>query len=213
MFTTLTEHEVTRIIQGPAGKLEVAVSAAETNAPAWGIVCHPHPLFGGTMHNKVVTTLVKTFQSQGVNTIRFQFRGVGVSQGEFDHGRGELEDLYAVIAWMQQEYGQHPLWLGGFSFGAYIASVAASEIPVKKLITVAPPVQNFPMNTIPPILCDWLLLQGDKDEVVSAEDVYAWAESRLPPPTIIKFPEATHFFHGQLANLRNEIVAWLTVKS
>ncbi|HEU5282062.1 MAG TPA: alpha/beta fold hydrolase [Gammaproteobacteria bacterium] len=209
MIATLTEHEIMKLIQGPAGKLELAVSAAEPNAKAWGVVCHPHPLFGGTMHNKVVTTLVKTFQSQGVNTIRFQFRGVGQSQGEFDHGRGELDDLYAVLNWLQHEYGQHPLWLAGFSFGAYIAAQAAAEWPTKKLVTVAPPVENFAMHLIPPILCDWLLLQGEKDEVVSPEAVFAFAESRQPAPVVVRFPDATHFFHGQLNALRAAIVQWL----
>lgn len=209
MLTTLTEHETKVVIQGPAGHLELAVSSAEPQPRAWGVVCHPHPLFGGTMHNKVVTTLVKTFQGLGVNTVRFQFRGVGESQGEFDHGRGELEDLNAVIRWMQQSYGVHPLWLAGFSFGAYIAAQGALQWPTQKLILVAPPVQNFPMNTLPPILCDTLVLQGEKDEVVSAEDVFAWAESRQPTPAIVHFPEATHFFHGQLNLLRTEITTWL----
>lgn len=209
MIMTLTEHEIIQLIQGPAGKLEVAVSSVEPGAKAWGVVCHPHPLFGGTMYNKVVTTLVKAFQSQGVNTIRFQFRGVGQSQGEFDHGRGELEDLLAVLSWMQSSYGRHPLWLGGFSFGAYIAAQAAVEWPTQKLVTVAPPVENFPMHLIPPILCDWLLLQGEKDEVVSPEAVFAFAESRQPAPTVARFPEATHFFHGQLNGLRDAVVRWL----
>lgn len=210
MITRLAENEMTHLINGPAGKLELAVTVTDLNAPAWGVVCHPHPLFGGTMHNKVVTTLVKTFQSQGVNTIRFQFRGIGQSQGEFDHGRGELEDLYAVLQWMQKEYGAHPLWLGGFSFGAYIAAQASTAWPTAKLITVAPPVENFPMHLIPPILCDWLLLQGEQDEVVSAEAVYAFAESRQPEPTLIRFPETGHFFHGQLNALRAAVVQWLS---
>lgn len=210
MITRVHEKEKTHLINGPVGKLELAVTVVDSKAPAWGVVCHPHPLFGGTMNNKVVTTLVKTFQSQGVNTIRFQFRGVGESQGEFDHGRGELQDLYAVLNWMQKEYGVHPLWLGGFSFGAYIAAQAATEWPTQKLVTIAPPVENFPMNLIPPILCDWLLLQGEKDEVVSAEAVFAFAESRQPLPAIVRFPEAGHFFHGELNALRSAIVQWLS---
>jgi alpha/beta superfamily hydrolase len=210
MLTRVHEKEATTLISGPAGKLEAAVTVIDPKAPAWGVVCHPHPLFGGTMHNKVVTTLVKTFQSQGVNTIRFQFRGVGQSQGEFNHGRGELEDLYAVLTWMQKEYGKHPLWLGGFSFGAYIATQAATEWSTEKLVTIAPPVENFPMSLIPPILCDWLLIQGEQDEVVSSEAVFAFAESRQPAPTVIRFPETGHFFHGQLNALRAAVVQWLS---
>ncbi|RDI46940.1 alpha/beta hydrolase [Aquicella lusitana] len=198
-----TKTDTTLLIPGPIGQLEM-ITAEPLAEPqdAWGIVCHPHPLFGGTMNNKVVTTLSKTFQYLGLATVRFNFRGVGKSEGEFDKGIGELEDLLAVIDWIQQEHPVRDIWLAGFSFGAYVAAKAATQVPAKKLITVAPPVQHFPMQTLPPILCPWVLAQGELDEVVPPEEVLAWAEAREPKPIILRFPEAGHFFHGQLGELR-----------
>jgi uncharacterized protein len=203
MITTLTKHENTQLIHGPVGKLELAVSGpAEEGHRAWGIVCHPHPLFGGTMDNKVVTTLAKIFQDMNLNTVRFNFRGVGRSEGQFADGNGELADLLAVVDWVQRERGDQEIWLAGFSFGAYIAAKAAAEILIKKLVTVAPPVQHFPMQSLPPITCPWVLVQGEQDDVVPSKDVLAWAETRNPKPIILTFPEAGHFFHGQLGELR-----------
>lgn len=206
MITTTLTTEKTELINGPAGQLEVAVgepTAEEKNA--WGIVCHPHPLYGGTMHNKVVTTLAKTFQGMGLNTVRFNFRGVMRSEGKYDNGYGELEDLLAVIDWVQREHPKRELWLAGFSFGAFIAAKAATQIPVNRLVTVAPPVQHFPMEKLPPITCPWVLVQGELDDVVPPKEVLEWAEKRNPQPVIIRFPEAGHFFHGQLGELRARI--------
>lgn len=203
MISTLIKTENTDLIKGPAGKLEVILESAKSEERnAIGIICHPHPLFGGTMHNKVVTTLAKTFQHLGLTTVRFNFRGVGRSEGEFAQGHGELDDLLAVIDWMQQQHPKRDIWLAGFSFGAYVAAKAAVQVVPKKLVTIAPPVQNFPMNMLPPILCPWILVQGGQDDVVPAAEVLAWAEERVPKPIIIEFPEAGHFFHGQLGELR-----------
>jgi alpha/beta superfamily hydrolase len=211
MQTKLAPNETANIIQGPAGKLEMAIGTPlGTEREAIGIVCHPHPLHGGTMYNKVVTTLAKAFQGLGLMTVRFNFRGVGQSQGEFDHGRGEVDDLLAVVKWLQAEMGHKEIWLAGFSFGAFIAASGAVQLPVKKLVTVAPPVMHFPMRDLPPILCDWVVVQGEKDDVVFPEEVFVWVESRQPPPTILRFPEAGHFFHGQLGELRLRVEAALT---
>ncbi len=203
MLTKLAPNETANTVTGPAGKLEIAIgtpTGPERNAI--GIICHPHPLHGGTMYNKVVTTLAKAYQGMGLTTVRFNFRGVGQSQGEFDHGRGEVEDLMAVVQWLQREMGTQELWLAGFSFGAFIAASGAVRLPVKKLVTVAPPVEHFPMRDLPPILCDWVLVQGEKDDVVPPDAVFAWAESRQPQPKVLRFAEADHFFHGQLGELR-----------
>jgi len=205
MITTRTK-EITQLINGPAGKLEVIVSEPQgEERNAFGVICHPHPLYGGTMHNKVVTTLAKTFQGMGVATVRFNFRGVMESEGLFDNGNGELQDLLAVIEWIQQERPKKACWLGGFSFGSYIAAKAATEIAVSKLVTIAPPVQHFPMQDLPPITCPWVLVQGERDDVVPADAVLKWAEARRPQPIIIRFPEAGHYFHGQLGELRMKI--------
>lgn len=206
MISTKIKEETEVFINGPAGQLELlAGEPVGEERRAWGIICHPHPLFGGTMHNKVVTTLVRTFQNLGLNTLRFNFRGVGRSEGEYDNGDGELQDLLAVIDWVQRERGNFNIWLAGFSFGAYIALKAATQIPVKKLVTVAPPVQNFPVQNLPPITCPWVLVQGEQDEVVAASEVFAWAESQDPKPIIIRMPEASHFFHGQLSEMRTRL--------
>lgn len=207
MITTkLAKDTTAHTINGPAGKLEVLLSAPHApERDAFGIVCHPHPLHGGTMHNKVVTTLAKAFQNLGLSTVRFNFRGVGASTGEFDAGNGELEDLLAVINWLRQKNSSRAIWLAGFSFGAYIAAQAATQMHFDRLVLVAPPVVNFPMMTLPPIKSPWILVQGEKDEVVRAEDVFAWAKSREPEPTILRFPEAGHFFHGQLTELRTRV--------
>lgn len=205
MITTRT-REITQLIDGPVGKLEVAVgepTGEERNA--FGVICHPHPLYGGTMHNKIVTTLSKTFQGMGVTTVRFNFRGVMESEGMFDNGNGELQDLLAVIDWIQRERTKKELWLGGFSFGSYIAAKAATQTPTSKLVTVAPPVQHFPMQDLPPITCPWVLVQGERDDVVPPKEVLEWAEARRPQPVIIRFPEAGHYFHGQLGELRTQI--------
>jgi alpha/beta superfamily hydrolase len=156
-----------------------------------------------------VTTLAKTFQGMGATTVRFNFRGVMRSEGQFDQGKGELDDLLAVIDWVQRERMKKEIWLAGFSFGSFIAAKAATQIPVNKLVTVAPPVQDFPMQNLPPITCPWVLVQGELDDIVPAKEVFAWAEARNPQPIILRFPQAGHFFHGQLAELRARIEAVL----
>lgn len=206
MLTKLAPNETAAEAIGPAGKLEVAVGTPiGLDRNALGIVCHPHPLHGGTMYNKVVTTLARTMQGFGLTTVRFNFRGVGKSQGEYDHGRGEVEDLMAVVKWVQTQTTHQEIWLAGFSFGAFIAASGATRLSVKKLITIAPPVMHFPMRDLPPILCDWIIAQGEKDDVVPPEEVFIFAESRQPPPVLIKLPEADHFFHGQLGVLKEKL--------
>ena len=201
------------LIQGPSGQLEVVQEKPiGKDRSAFAIVCHPHPLYGGTMDNKVVTTLVKSFQYLGLHTARFNFRGVGRSEGQFDHGQGELEDLLAVINWMQAQHPSREIWLAGFSFGAYVAAKAATQLPISVLVTVAPAVHHFPMELLPPIKCKWVLVQGEQDDVVPPAQVFAWAESRNPPPIILRFPEAGHFFHGQLGELRTRLEEALTVE-
>jgi uncharacterized protein len=205
-MTTLAPSETTELIAGKVGKLETIVTTPTTDERnAWGIVCHPHPLYGGNMHNKVVTTLVRAFQGLGVTTVRFNFRGVGQSDGEFDNGCGEQEDLLAVMAWAQQQFNKKEIWLAGFSFGAYIAASVASQVPVNQLVLVAPPVQHFAMQTLTPLINAWILAQGEADDVVPAADVFAWAESRNPKPTILRFPNVGHFFHGELSTLRSRV--------
>lgn len=210
MLTLLTKEETAVTIPGPAGELEAVIaSPLGKDRKILGFICHPHPLYGGTMTNKVVTTLVKTFQHQGVTTVRFNFRGVGKSEGVFDQGLGEFKDLLAVIEWVKKEYPYQAIWLGGFSFGAFIATKAATMLPVQTLVTVAPAVERFPMSDLSPRVEKWVLVQGEQDDIVSAPAVFEWAESRDNPPIIVRFPNAGHFFHGELGVLRSNIEAAL----
>ena len=206
MITTQYTTEQSTMIQGPAGQLELIVKESDNpESKVWAIICHPHPMFGGTMHNKIVTTIAKTFQGMGANTVRFNFRGVMRSEGAFDQGKGELDDLLAVIDWVRDLSPHQEIWLGGFSFGGFIAATAATKVDAKRLVTVAPPVKNFPMDDLPPILCRWVLAQGELDDVVPPQAVLDWAESRVPKPVILRFPEAGHYFHGLLGELRTRL--------
>jgi alpha/beta superfamily hydrolase len=205
------------LIDGPAGTLQIAIEdPSATGAPAaraFAVVCHPHPLHGGTMDNKVVTTLARSFTELGVPTLRFNFRGVGSSTGSFDDGHGETDDALAVVAFGRQRWPDAQLWLGGFSFGGHVALRATRQpgaAGVARLVTVAPAFTRYyatPADVpLPP--CPWLLLQGDADEVISAPDVIAWARAMQPPPDLVVLPGVGHFFHGNLNPLRDAVAAW-----
>jgi len=200
------QTETTFLLQGPAGNLEVlATPIAEntTQKSAIAIICHPHPLHGGTMTNKVVTTLARAFRDIGLRTVRFNFRGVGKSEGSYAEGIGETDDLLAVVKWVKEVFPDTDIWLAGFSFGSCVAIRAATMIPVAQLVCIAPPVSRFDLAGLPPVTCPWLIIQGDQDEVVVPEEVFAWAENLNPPPTLIRMQGAGHFFHGRLLELRD----------
>jgi hypothetical protein len=189
-------------IAGPAGLIEVAI---DTPAAPLGVavLCHPHPQHGGTMDNKVVQTLARAFVQQGWCAVRFNFRGVGASQGEWDQGRGEIDDAMAVVQAFRVA-GQ-PLALGGFSFGGAIASQAALRAgAVQRIVLIAPAVTNFPTA---PVSQDSLVVHGEEDDVVPLPAVLDWARPQSLPVTVI--PGAGHFFHGQLTLLKNLIVGAL----
>jgi uncharacterized protein len=190
-------------IPGPVGSIEAVLSPPTQNeVDAVAIVCHPHPLYGGTMNNKVVTTLVKTFNALGLYALRFNFRGIGKSEGSYAEGIGEQEDALAVIHWAEQEFPGKKIWLAGFSFGAYVATQIAERYPVALLVTIAPPVHHFDLKNIQAIKIPWIIVQGDQDEVVPPEEVYAWIKQLSPPPKLIRIQDAGHFFHGRLIDLR-----------
>lgn len=200
-----TDQLAKLLLPGPAGQLEVMTTSPEIprTPPAIAVICHPHPLFGGTMHNKVIYTLARCFNSMGLATVRFNFRGVGLSQGEYDQGNGESDDLLTILNWLKESCPESDVWLAGFSFGAYIAARIAKSWPAKQLICVAPPIENFPFKELPPFPCPWILVQGDHDEVVSPAAVFAWVNSLEHPPEVIKIQGASHFFHGKLIELRD----------
>lgn len=200
-------------IPGPVGRIEAIWSPSYANAALAAVICHPHPLHGGTMGNKVVSTLARTWRDAGVATLRFNFRGVGASEGRHADGVGEVDDLLAVLAWLQREQGVATVALAGFSFGAWVAAAGASRLPaalqLDRLVLVAPPVQypGFAGLQPPP---GSLVLQGDADEVVDPAAVAAWVASRAAPPELRIFAGAGHFFHGRLGELKAELAARLT---
>jgi alpha/beta superfamily hydrolase len=197
----------TVLIPGPAGLLEAAVDLPEPAEARRGVavIAHPHPPDGGTMHNKVVTMAARALAECGVAAVRFNFRGVGASEGAFDDGRGEVLDLLAVARWAQAARPDDALWLCGFSFGAWVSLQAARQLPVQQMISIAPPVgfRDFTGVLAPP--CPWLVIQGEQDEIVDAATVIAWAEKQVPAPTIVRMPDTGHFFHRRLLDLRGAI--------
>ncbi|MEF9978237.1 MAG: alpha/beta fold hydrolase [Thermomonas sp.] len=206
-------------IAGPAGRIEAALDLPEADAmpqPLLAIVCHPLPTEGGSMHNKVVTMTARALRESGIATLRFNFRGVGHSEGAFDDGQGELDDLRAVAAWARDAHPDKALWLAGFSFGAWVSLRAAVELGAAALISIAPPVGrswSFDDIAIPAI--PWLLIQGEADEIVDARAVFDWVATLPRSPRVVKMPDTSHFFHRKLIDLRgavkNGIRDWLPV--
>ena len=191
-------------LRGPAGALECAADVPEPNRerPITIVICHPHPQHGGTMHNKVVTIIERSMRELGLHTVRFNFRGVGASEGTFDDGYGETDDLFAVIEWVRRTRPDDELWLGGFSFGAYVSVRAAANLSLGQLISIAPPVDRYDFDKLPRPGCPWLVVQGDEDDVVSAEAVASWVDQVDPKPDLVVMPQAGHFFHRRLMDLR-----------
>jgi alpha/beta superfamily hydrolase len=167
-------------IPSPSGVLHGVVHMPKGAPRAIAVVAHPLPIMGGTMDNKIVN-----------------FRGVGDSSGVYDEGNGEVEDVLAVVQYAMQEFGPLPLILSGFSFGGYVQARAAEQLHPQKLVLVAPAVGRFAMPQVP---ADTLLIHGEMDEVVALGDVMTWARSQHFP--IVVVPEATHFFHGHLHQIK-----------
>lgn len=194
------------LLEGPAGPLEAAFEVpADFDGQRVALVCHPHPLFGGTMDNKVVVIAARALQERGYATLRFNFRGVGRSAGAWDLGRGEAEDAVAAAQALQTRWPTAELLVAGFSFGAYVATQLATRLRVRQLVTIAPPVQRFDFSTLAVPQCPWLVVQGDQDELVDHEAVLAWTKTLQPAPTVVVLPGAEHFFHGRLNDLRAAI--------
>jgi len=191
-------------VHGPAGAIECAVDAPVEQAPRGvAVLCHPHPVHGGTMDNKVVQTLARAFVQLGYRTVRFNFRGVGKSEGAWDEGRGEVDDALAVIGATRDAH--LPLVLGGFSFGAAMASQAAERLPegqrAERLVLVGPASVNFRVAPVPE---DTLVIHGEADEVVPLQATLDWARPQTLPVVVV--PGVGHFFHGQLALLKNLVL-------
>jgi alpha/beta superfamily hydrolase len=197
-------------IAGPAGALEALLEApAGAATTGCAVVCHPHPLHGGALENKVTHMIARSFVALGFSALRFNFRGVGESEGSFDEGNGELADVLAAVTWMREAEPNLPLWLAGFSFGAAMAIKAAVECGPAGLITVAPAVSRFAGNLASQPNCPWLILQGDQDELVDIEETIAWVNKLDPGPELEIFPDTEHFFHGKLILLRDAVESFV----
>ncbi len=205
-------------IAGSAGQIEVLTSYPKTVTNRITIICHPHPLYEGSLHNKVVTMMAKTFDVLGVATARFNFRGVGQSEGTSTatpssdpntrnyECEAELDDLRAVLNWVKSVWSDAHIWLAGFSFGSYVAARIAEEWPTEQLISVAPPVERMPFAALTRISCPWLVIQGEADEIVSPEAVFKWAENPPSALQLIRMSDVGHFFHGKLTDLREVLL-------
>jgi alpha/beta superfamily hydrolase len=208
-------------VAGAAGRIEVAGSVpAEARAVA--VIAHPHPLFGGTMDNKVVTTIARAFTEAGAATYRFNFRGVGGTEGAHDEGRGETDDMLRVIEHARGAHAAAPLWLAGFSFGGAVAVRAAASADFAQLVLVAPGFRRISAEGMgaPPdpddpnigapgrhAASNTLVIHGDLDETVPLSDSIAWATPREVPVAVV--PGGEHFFHRKLHVLREIVSRWM----
>lgn len=195
-------------LRGVVGVIEAVIDLPEAAdaRPGTAIICHPHPLHGGTLHNKVVTIIERSLRELGLRTVRFNFRGVGASEGTHDEtALGETLDLEAIAHWVARERPRDALWLAGFSFGASVAARASLNLPCEQLITVAPPVDKYAFIDMAPPTCPWLVIQGDDDDVVEPATVTGYIEGLENPPTLVRMPDAGHFFHRKLMDLRGAI--------
>ena len=203
---TFPDQDCKCLLTGPSGNLETAISKAVTASNKVCIICHPNPLQEGTMDNKVVYIISKALQTVGFDTVRFNFRGIGQSEGVYGDLVGEMEDLKAVIAWLRSTRPNAEIHLAGFSFGSYIsAEVAAHDDSICSLISVAPPVDRYPFDCLPKMHCPWLVIQGSEDEVVPTAEVTDWARDLVPNIQYRLLEDTGHFFHGRLVDLRKII--------
>lgn len=201
-----------RFVQGAAGAIECAIHIDPEHAPrAIAVVAHPHPLFGGTMDNKVTTTLARAAFDCGAATYRFNFRGIGKSEGVHDDGRGETDDLLAVVTHARLTYPELPLWLAGFSFGGAVTLAASEKIVASEMVLIAPAFermshwQNVASGGKPP--ANTLLIHGEKDDTVPLADSINWARPRDLAVTLV--PEADHFFHLRLHIIKRLVMQHL----
>ena len=193
-------------IEGPSGSIEAIVEdPGVATGNHYAVVCHPHPVYGGTMDNKVVTTVARALHECSIPTVRFNFRGVGQSSGVFDNGIGETADAAAVVSYAAARWAGRALVVAGFSFGGYVALRLAQQTATDRLIAIAPAVQYFEPGTGAPN-CPWTIIQGDADDVVDPNAVIGWASTLSRAPRVVVLAGVGHFFHGRLRELREAVV-------
>lgn len=200
-------RETPVFIEGPCGPLQ-ALSLDVPEARGIALICHPNPVQGGTMLNKVVSTLQRTARDAGLATLRFNYRGVGSSAGSHDMASGEVDDAEAVAHWLRAHYPQLPLTLLGFSFGGFVAAslggrLESQGIEPSQLIMVAPAVQRLTAENPPAQRCPLVVIQPEDDEVIDPQAVYAWSAGLGRAHELLKVAECGHFFHGRLTDLKD----------
>lgn len=210
-FTTLLdkpgEHQIT--LEGIAGCLEAVLTVPEqifNNYVAF--LGHPHSLQGGSMNNKVVTTLARVFKELNIPSLRFNFRGVGQSAGSYDQGIGESADMLNLVHQWQVQQAEIRCIFAGFSFGSYVAYRAAAQTQSALLISIAPPVHHYDYNEFAPPK-PWFIVQGNKDEVVPFDQVAQFTKESVPQIPLIEFADTGHFFHGKLIELKTRLMLYI----
>jgi len=191
------------VIDGPAGDIETDINDPGDARRGIALIAHPNPVQGGTKDNKVVTTLAKSFYALGYLAARPNFRGVGKSDGAFDHGRGETEDLVAVAEHLRRRYGNLPVALAGFSFGAFVQTRVARRVHPERMVLVGPAVNRFQAQSVPQ---NTLVIHGEHDDVVPLAAVLDWARPQHLPVVVV--PGGEHFFHGRLGVLAEIVVRY-----
>lgn len=188
-------------IDGPSGKIETVINDPGPTRRGLALIAHPHPLHGGTLDNKVTQTIADTLFDLGYVAVRPNFRGVGQSEGEYDHGKGEVADMLAVHDFVLERYPDLPITLAGFSFGAYVQSVVSESVKPAHLLLVGPAVNMFHMGEAPP---HTIVLHGENDQLVPIADVREWAQKSGFTLGVVR--DADHFFHKKLTELKDHIL-------
>jgi alpha/beta superfamily hydrolase len=204
----------TLLLGGPAGQIETLVAMPAEPPAAIAVVCHPHPLHGGALSNKVTYMVASCALKAGMVAARFNFRGVGRSEGAHDQGRGETEDTLAVVQWLRGQAPGLPLLLGGFSFGAFVSLKAAARAEPRWQVSIAPPFKYFANEPLPPRpRASWLVVHAHDDEVVPYADTREVLLRYDPPPELVSLDGAGHFFHGKLGELEQAVGGFLRKNS
>jgi len=210
----LLTRESPVLIDGPVGQLE-ALYQEVADAHGLVLICHPNPVQGGTMLNKVVSTLQRTARDAGLITLRFNYRGVGASAGSHDMGSGEVDDAQAAATWLRQQHPDLPLILIGFSFGGFVAAAVGGRLEAqgaapKQLFMIAPAVMRLSGNEAAPLNVPLTIVQPDADEVIEPGIVYDWSAAFPRPHELLKVAECGHFFHGKLTDLKDLVLPRLS---
>ena len=202
----MTDLKGNTFFEGPAGRIEAILKEPSTPIARAAVVCHPHPLFGGTMHNKVVYRIAKAFQGAGFAVLRFNFRGTGHSQGEHDEGRGEQDDLRAAIKFMEEKHAGAEVWVAGFSFGSAVMLRAACGDPsIRALVAAGAPVSKSDLIDVIPCDKPKLFVQGGLDQFGGAADIASFVAKLSEPKTLKVIEGADHFFEGHLPELEKAV--------